>query len=137
MQTFCWLPPESVPDVYKRQLKALIDALPLTSYCTIIPPALLTGGSAAARVGIVAPAEFMHVIHADFSQMRLSAGPQTIRTIFELRPPEESSLQPIVDLNREFLQAHHLTPVCEAVSYTHLCWKATWRRSPRTYPTSF
>ena len=94
-------------------LKALIDALPLTSYCTIIPPALLTGGSAAARVGIVAPAEFMHVIHADFSQMRLSAGPQTIRTIFELRPPEESSLQPIVDLNREFLQAHHLTPVCE------------------------
>lgn len=95
-------------------LKALIDALPLTSYCTIIPPALLTGGSAAARVGIVAPAEFMHVIHADFSQMRLSAGPQTVRTIFELRPPEESSLQPIVDLNREFLQAHHLTPVCEA-----------------------
>lgn len=94
-------------------LKALIDALPLTSYCTIIPPALLTGGSAAARVGIVAPAEFMHVIHADFSQMRLSAGPQTVRTIFELRPPEESSLQPIVDLNREFLQAHHLTPVCE------------------------
>ena len=77
-------------------LKALIDALPLTSYCTIIPPALLTGGSAAARVGIVAPAEFMHVIHADFSQMRLSAGPQTVRTIFELRPPEES-----------------LTPVCE------------------------
>ena len=94
-------------------LKALIDALPLTSYCTIIPPALLTGGSAAARVGIVAPAEFMHVIHADFSQMRLSAGPQTVRTIFELRPPEESSLQPILDLNREFLQAHHLTPVCE------------------------
>ena len=94
-------------------LKALIDALPLTSYCTIIPPALLTGGSAAARVGIVAPAEFMHVIHADFSQMRLSAGPQTVRTIFELRPPEESSLQPIVDLNRELLQAHHLTPVCE------------------------
>ena len=38
-------------------LKALIDALPLTSYCTIIPPALLTGGSAAARVGIVAPAD--------------------------------------------------------------------------------
>lgn len=48
-----------------------------------------------------------------FLQMRLSAGPQTVRTIFELRPPEESSLQPIVDLNREFLQAHHLTPVCE------------------------
>ena len=47
----------------------------------------------------------MHVIHADFSQMRLSAGPQTVRTIFEL--------QPIVDLNREFLQAHHLTPVGE------------------------
>ena len=44
---------------------------------------------------------------------RLSAGPQTVRTIFELRPPEESSLQPIVELNREFLQAHHLTPVCE------------------------
>ena len=94
-------------------LKDLIDALPLTSYCTIIPPALLTGGSAAARVGIVAPAEFMHVIHADFSQMHMSAGPQTVRTIFELRPPEESSMQPVIDLTRAFLAENRLKPVCE------------------------
>lgn len=94
-------------------LKDLIDALPLTNYCTTIPLAQLSGQSAATRVGIVAPVEFTHVIHADFSQMRMCAGPQTVKTIFELRPPEDSSMQPVIDLTREFLQAHRLMPVCE------------------------
>ena len=47
-------------------LKDLIDALPLTNYCTTVPLALLNGQSAATRIGIVAPVEFTHVIHADF-----------------------------------------------------------------------
>ena len=68
---------------------------------------------AAARVGIVAPAEFMHVIHADFSQMRMSAGPQAVKIIFDLCPPEKTSLQPAIDLTRAFMQAHRLKPVCE------------------------
>ena len=35
-------------------LKDLIDALPLTNYCTTVPLALLNGQSAATRIGIVA-----------------------------------------------------------------------------------
>ena len=94
-------------------LKDLIDALPLTNYCTTVPLALLNGQSAATRIGIVAPVEFTHVIHADFSQMRMSAGPQTVKIIFDLCPPEKTSLQPAIDLTRAFMQAHRLKPVCE------------------------
>jgi len=94
-------------------LKDLIDALPLTNYCTTVPLALLNGQSAATRIGIVAPVEFTHVIHADFSQMRMSAGPQAVKIIFDLCPPEKTSLQPAIDLTRAFMQAHHLKPVCE------------------------
>jgi len=94
-------------------LKDLIDALPLTNYCTTVPLALLNGQSAATRIGIVAPVEFTHVIHADFSQMRMSAGPQAVKIIFDLCPPEKTSLQPVIDLTRAFMQAHRLKPVCE------------------------
>ena len=94
-------------------LKDLIDALPLTNYCTTVPLALLNGQSVATRIGIVAPVEFTHVIHADFSQMRMSAGPQAVKIIFDLCPPEKTSLQPAIDLTRAFMQAHHLKPVCE------------------------
>ena len=94
-------------------LKDLIDALPLTNYCTTVPLALLNGQSAATRIGIVAPVEFTHVIHADFSQMRMSAGPQAVKIIFDLCPPEKTSLQPAIDLTRAFMQAHRLKPVCE------------------------
>ena len=93
--------------------KDLIDALPLTNYCTTVPLALLNGQSAATRIGIVAPVEFTHVIHADFSQMRMSAGPQAVKIIFDLCPPEKTSLQPAIDLTRAFMQAHRLKPVCE------------------------
>ena len=75
--------------------------------------ALLNGQSAATRIGIVAPVEFTHVIHADFSQMRMSAGPQAVKIIFDLCPPEKTSLQPAIDLTRAFMQAHRLKPVCE------------------------
>ena len=94
-------------------LKDLIDALPLTNYCTTIPLPLLNGESAATRIGIVAPVEFTHAIHADFSQMRMCAAPQTVKVIFDLRPPETTSLYPVIDLAREFMQTHRLTPVCE------------------------
>ena len=73
----------------------------------------LNGQSAATRIGIVAPVEFTHVIHADFSQMRMSAGPQAVKIIFDLCPPEKTSLQPAIDLTRAFMQAHRLKPVCE------------------------
>ena len=76
-------------------LKDLIDALPLTNYCTTVPLALLNGQSAATRIGIVAPVEFTHVIHADFSQMRMSAGPQAVKIIFDLCPPAQARLRGI------------------------------------------
>ena len=102
--------------VYERMTigtDLLRDALPLTNYCTTIPLPLLNGESAATRIGIVAPVEFTHAIHADFSQMRMCAAPQTVKVIFDLRPPETTSLHPVIDLAREFMQTHRLTPVCE------------------------
>lgn len=94
-------------------LKDLINALPLTSYCTIIPFARLQGGDAALRTGIVAPAEFMAAIHADFSQMRMAAGPRTVRMVFELRPPVEGSVVPALAEAMRFVGEHHLMPICE------------------------
>lgn len=94
-------------------LKELIDALPLTSYCTTVPLARLQGRDVPTRVGIVAPAEFVAVIHADFSLMRMSAGPRTVRTLFELCPPERNSVLPAITKALSFLNAQRLTPVCE------------------------
>lgn len=65
-------------------LKDLIDALPLTSYCSIIPLKRLEGGDAPIRIGICAPVEYAAAIHADFSRMHMSAGPRTVRCLFEL-----------------------------------------------------
>ena len=45
--------------------------------------------------------------------MRMSAGPQAVKIIFDLCPPEKTSLQPAIDLTRAFMQAHCLKPVCE------------------------
>lgn len=94
-------------------LKDLIDALPLTSYCSTVPLARLQGQAVPTRVGLVAPAEFMALIHADFSQMRMSAGPRTVRTVFELRAPKDSAIDPVIDKTLAFMQAQGLTPVCE------------------------
>ena len=41
------------------------------------------------------------------------AGPQAVKIIFDLCPPEKTSLQPAIDLTRAFMQAHRLKPVCE------------------------
>ncbi len=102
-------------------LKALIDALPLTSYCTTIPLPALRGEDAPLRKGICAPAEYAAVIRADFSQMRMIAGPRCVRILFELVPPDRRSLAPVIEAARSFIQTQKLTPVCDG--YTRqLIW---------------
>lgn len=101
-------------DVPKNPLlKDLIDALPLTSYCSIVPLARLQGEDTPVRVGIAAPAEYAAVIHADFSQMRMSAGPRTVRVLFELLPPHKIAFSPVVTAALSFIREQGLTPVAE------------------------
>lgn len=94
-------------------LRDLIDALPLTSYCTIVPLERLRGEDIPLRMGICAPAEYAAVIHADFSRMRMSAGPRSVRILFELIPPEKASILPVISCALDFIRENGLTPVSE------------------------
>lgn len=94
-------------------LKDLIDALPLSSYCTILPLSLLKGGVTPTRTGVCAPAEYAALIHADFSQMRMSAGPRSVRMLFDLQPPERTSMDPVIARMQAYLTENNLTPAAE------------------------
>ncbi|MBQ4264313.1 MAG: MerR family transcriptional regulator [Clostridia bacterium] len=94
-------------------LRDLIEALPLSSYCTIVPLARLRGEDTPTRTGICAPAEFASLIHADFSQMRMSAGPRSVRMLFDLRPPKRTSMSPIIARMQTYLAENNLTPASE------------------------
>lgn len=94
-------------------LKDLIDALPLSSYCTILPLSLLKGEDTPTRTGICAPAQYAALIHADFSQMRMSAGPRSVRMLFDLRPPERTSMEPVIAAMQTYLKENNLTPAAE------------------------
>lgn len=102
---------ESVPK--SPLLKDLIDALPLSSYCTIVPLARLRGEDTPTRTGICAPAEFAALIHADFSQMRMSAGPRSVRMLFDLQPPARTAMSPILAKMQAYLKEQGLTPAAE------------------------
>ena len=107
-------------------LRDLIDALPLTSYCTVVPLDLLRGRSVPLRTGVCAPVEYLTAIRADFSRMALSAGPRAVRVVFELCPPEVSSIQPAIDAALAFIRERKLTPVC--AGYTR---QYAWFRDER------
>lgn len=94
-------------------VKDLIDALPMTSYCSIVPLSRLQGEDMPIRVGIAAPAEYAAVIKADFSRMRMSAGPRTVRVLFELLPPKKTAFSPVVSAALAFIREQGLTPVSE------------------------
>lgn len=94
-------------------LKDLIDALPLSSYCTILPLSCLAGEDTPTRTGLCAPAEFAALIRVDFSQMRMSAGPRSVRMLFDLRPPERTSMVPIIKKIQDYLMENNLTPAAE------------------------
>ena len=94
-------------------LKDLINALPLSTYCTIVPLALLSGQNVPTRTGVCAPAEYSAFIHADFSQMRMSAGPRSVRMLFDLYPPRHVSMQPVVAAMQSFLKENKLTPTSD------------------------
>lgn len=102
---------ESVPK--SPLLKDLIDALPLSSYSTILPLACLQGENMSTRTGVCAPAEFAALIHADFSQMRMSAGPRCVRMLFDLRPQQKTSMGPVIAKIQSFLKENNLTPIAE------------------------
>ena len=102
---------ESVPKM--PLLKDLIDALPLSSYCTIVPLSRLQGENVPTRTGVCAPVEFSALIHADFSQMRMSAGPRSVRMLFDLRPPQSVSMKPVIEKAVSYIRDNGLTPVSE------------------------
>ena len=102
---------ENVPKM--PLLRDLIDALPLSSYCSIIPAACLKGENIPRKTGICAPAEFAACIRADLSQMRMSAGPRSARMLFDLKPPSRSEMTPVIETMRAFLSENNLTPVSD------------------------
>lgn len=104
-------------------LRDLINALPLTSYCTVIPLDRLRGKSVPLRTGVCAPMEFLTAIHADFSQMALSAGPRAVRVVFALSPPELSSTEPAIETALSFIHAHGLNPVCAGYTRQYAWFK--------------
>jgi len=94
-------------------LRDLIEALPLTSYCSIIPLKRLEGKDEPVRIGVCAPVEYAAAIHADFSKMRMSAGPRTVRCLFELFDAKTSSFEQVLDLCLTFIKEQGLRPVCD------------------------
>jgi len=109
---------DSVPALWQSVpsmpiLKDLIEALPLSSYCSILPLARLEGKNVPLRVGICAPAEFSALIRADFSQMRMSAGPRSVRVLFDLRPPQHAAIEPVISAALTFIRENDLMPVSE------------------------
>ncbi len=98
-------------------LRDLINALPLASYCTIVPLSRLQGEDTPTRTGICAPAKYAALIHADFSQMRMSAGPRCVRLLFDLNPPGRSAMSPVIAHMQAFLKENNLTSISEG--YTH------------------
>jgi len=94
-------------------LKDLIEALPLSSYCTILPLSFLEGENTPLHIGLCAPAEFSALIRADFSKMRMSAGPRSVRVLFDVRPQKEHSILPVVQAARAFISQNGLTPVSD------------------------
>lgn len=94
-------------------LRDLMDALPLTSYCSILPLKLLEGEDTPIRVGVCAPVEYTAAIRADFSKMRMSAGPRTVRCLFELFDAKTCSLSQVLALCLGFMQKEGLRPICD------------------------
>ena len=109
---------DSVSDLWKHVpttplIKELIESLPLTSYCTVVPLSCLGGQDTPTRVGLCAPVEYAALIPADFSQMRMSAGPRSVRLLFDLTPPHRVSMTPVLNCMRTFLKENNLTPTSE------------------------
>ena len=94
-------------------LRDMIEALPLTSYCSIVPLKRLEGETSPTRIGISAPVEYSAAIHADFTKAHMSAGPRTVRCLFELFDAKTHSLDRVLDLSLAFIAQNHLRPVCD------------------------
>jgi len=116
-------------------LKDLIDALPLTSYCSIIPLKRLEGlAETPIRIGICAPAEYAAAIRADFSQTRMCAGPRTVRCLFELFDAKNNAigLEEILALCLQYMNENNLTPICDGYTRQYV-WFADERGQRQHY----
>lgn len=127
----------SVPDLWASVpksplLRELIDSLPLANYCTVVPLACLHGEDVPLRAGVAAPAEYAAVIRADFSQLRMSAGPRTVRVLMELRPPKNASVKPALLAAMAFVKEKGLTPVSDGYTRQY-SWSADEKGQRRQF----
>ena len=113
-------------------LKELIDALPLTSYCTVLPLKRLEGENVPLPVGVCAPVEYSAAIHADFSAMRMSAGPRSVRCLFELFGHESRSVAQVLELCLSFMKEQGLRPVCDGYTRQY-AWFSDERKHRRHF----
>lgn len=113
-------------------LKELIDAFPLTSYCTVLPLKRLEGCDVPLPVGVCAPVEYAAAIHADFSAMRMSAGPRSVRCLFELFTSESRSVMQVLDLCLAFMQEQGLRPISDGYTRQY-AWFADEKEHRRHY----
>lgn len=121
---------ENVPKL--PVLRDMIDALPLTSYCTFVPLSSFTGDPIVVRTAVCAPAEYAAFVHADFSQMKMCAGPRTLRILFDLQPPQRSKTLPVIELARDYMKENNLTPV--SAGYTRqYAWHVNEKGHKRQY----
>lgn len=113
-------------------LHELIDALPLSSYCSFIPLSCFTGGSIVTRTAMCAPVEYSAFIHADFTQMKMCAGARSLRILFDLQPPQRCTLTPVITLAQRFLEENDLTPASAAYTRQY-AWHIDETGSMRQY----
>ncbi|MDO4484664.1 MAG: hypothetical protein Q4C54_09645 [Clostridia bacterium] len=106
-----------------QPLKALIDAFPLTSFCTVLPLKRLEGFEAPLPVGICAPVEYANAIHTDFSAMHMSAGPRCVRCLFKLVMGKNQSVETVLDLCMAFIREQGLHPVCDGYTRQYVWYK--------------
>ena len=124
---------ESVPQ--NPVLRDLIDALPLTTYCSIIPLKRLEGDtSMPIRIGVCAPVEYAASIHADFSAMRMCAGPRTVRCLFELFDAKNNAigLEDILTRCLHYMKENDLSPICDGYTRQYV-WFADERGQRQHY----
>ena len=113
-------------------LRDMIEALPLTSYCSVIPLKRLEGEATPVRIGVCAPVEYAAAIRADFSQMSMSAGPRSVRCLFELFDVKTSSFEQVLDRCLSFMHTQGLRPICDGYTRQYV-WFADKRGKRHHY----
>ena len=64
--------------------------------------------------------------------MRMSAGPRSVRILFELVPPSRRALNPVIDCACDFIRAQKLTPVADGYTRQYI-WFVDEKGNKRQY----